>query len=209
MPSFSHDNVEDEDEDAASTICGDWQSDATSDVELSFRTESLVEERVSPDRGGEPRNQTDRMVERFKRRLKDRGSLSSSSAREYSNASSKRGETNPFCAVPLVVLSRGTSGEETLKKKIAEFAFVEELVAPELRKRSVGGLFAGNTPRWNPFLCEGKIVELALDDRDTHSAVGENHPSSKSSSEFLVTPRFDLTLEEYLQQTNNSSVDSR
>merc|ERR1719159_302173 len=144
------------------------------------------------------------MVERFKRRLKDRGSLSSSSSiREDSdsNASSKR-ETNPFCAVPLVVLSRGTAGDETLKRKIAEFAFVEELVAPELRKRSFGGLFGGvggcgEAPKWNPFLCEGKIVELAMDDRDAHMTVGENHSSSSSSSskskpsEFLVTPRFD------------------
>ena len=99
-----------------------------------------------------------------------------------------------------------------MKRKIAEFAFVEELVPPELRKRSFGGLFGGRAeaPRWNPFLCEGKIVELAMDDRDALSAVGDNHPSSQSKpSEFLVTPRFDLTLEEYLQQTNISSVDSR
>lgn len=200
-----------EESDVASAC--EWRSDSTSQVELSFATDSLIEDgsgKVSKEAA------TEWMVESFKRRLEVNRHSSSSSGDDINFKLPIEGKEskNPFCAVPLRVLGRGKSLEAsvTLRDDICRLAYVEELISLKTQEtlQGGGGWFRRKDPlsEWNPFLCEGKVVSLSVD--DGLSGVGKVESSKgRDSSDFLVTPRFDMTLEEHLQQSSDCSVENR
>ena len=200
-----------EESDVASAC--EWRSDSTSQVELSFATDSLIEDgsgKVSKEAA------TEWMVESFKRRLEVNRHSSSSSGDDINFKLPIEGKEskNPFCAVPLRVLGRGKSLEAsvTLRDDICRLAYVEELISLKTQEtlQRGGGWFRRKDPlsEWNPFLCEGKVVSLSVD--DGLSGVGKVESSKgRDSSDFLVTPRFDMTLEEHLQQSSDCSVENR
>jgi len=226
-------------EDESKGSCCEWRSEATSQMELSFRTESVLEDRKSLSKDVEKAadDATKWMVETFKRRLEDRkrrASLSSSSSSSSASSSPLSSSTcdesvglkkrNPYCAVPLDVFfaeqrqqSRdGRRDSLSFEESVLKLAYVEDIMASKKRGDSMtmGGIFGSTSSEsvaGNPFLCGGKIVRLSLDDDDGEK-MGTGFGgggSTSSSADFLVTPRFDLTLEEYLQQMNESSVDGR
>ena len=206
----------------------EWKSDSTSQVELSFASASLVGYDGGSGEGEVAKGAAAKwMVERFKRRLENkRRNLSTSSSPENVFSSLTVGNKeakNPFCAVPLRVLGRGKSAESnaTLRDDICKLAYVEELISLKAKETLPGGGEggAGRMGNWfkksaassdvQPFLCEGKLLSLLVNDRA--SDVGDSKSSSKDSksSDFLVTPRFDMTLEEYLPQSNDCSAENR
>ena len=226
-------------EDESKGSCCEWRSEATSQMELSFRTESVLEDRKSLSKDVETTadDATKWMVETFKRRLEDRkrrASLSSSSSSSSASSSPLSSLTsdesvglkkrNPYCAVPLDVFSAeqqqqsrdGRRDSLSFEESVLKLAYVEDIMASKKRGDSMtmGGIFGSTSSEsvaGNPFLCGGKIVRLSLDDDDGEK-MGTGFGgggSTSSSADFLVTPRFDLTLEEYLQQMNESSVDGR
>jgi len=199
----------------------EWRSDSTSEVELSFVTDSLIVETsgVGEARGDEAAKW---MVDRFKKRL-EVNRLSSFSREEINVSSLTVGgeeSKNPYCAVPLRVLRRGNTESpetcSTLKKDICKLAYVEELISSKAHETSRKGAEGGGWLRskssaseWNPFLCEGKILSLAVDDGLSTVEGCESSSKGPKSSEFLVTPRFDMTLEEHLAQSYDLSEENR
>jgi len=261
---MEYDDDDDDDGDAWTT----WNSDSTSQVELSFATKSLFDDQFSRRGGGgggggvgedSQEAAAKLMVESFKRRLEihrqrssSLSSSSSSSSLSSSSSSSSSGiglnanppkAKSPFCAVPLRVLGRGRGLEKdtALREDICRLAYVEELIASKAGGGGKGrGWFGSKDSRydWNPFLCEGKVLSLSVDDgltgfgdiSSSSSSSFASLPSSSSSfpppfaslpsssssssgspimSDYLVTPRFDMTLEEYMQQGSDCTVENR
>ena len=190
----------------------EWRSDATSQVELSFRTESFVDNSESHCEERESLDDATRwMIKRFKHRLDDQKRRPESTGNSIPSSPSSTAEKNAYCAVPLEVLQGLRTRSEktdTLEQNISRLAYVDEVIGSKRATNGawsdfIGGQKANVTSA--PFLCEGKIVRLDLDDAKNDAGGSQ----SGSPAEFLVTPRFDLTLEEYLQQMNEASVETR
>jgi len=183
-----------------------WQSEATSDVELSFGSASLANE------DGAKTEALPHTAPAARKRKLSLNSLAVPSRRR-----------NPFCAVPLDLFAHnktksGSSSDGDQRNNIdltaiLRLAFVTDAISEHGR-----GFWDSSRqqsrPAWveSPFICEGKIFRLMVDSpscQPQSAFPSTTMNTSSSSMDFLITPKFDLTLAEYLQQTNDASVKNR